>query len=302
MLENLVAFTRVIDKQGFAKAARDLRLSTPVITRRIKDLETELGIKLIQRSTRKLAITEAGQLFYERAKDIIYALESAKSAVTSLKDDICGTIKIGIPASLNHLYLIPALPALLKKYPGLKVDMIQGNHLIDLLDKGFDLILHCGELPDSSYHFRKLGEWTKITCAAPAYFRKHKKPQTPQDLAKHNCLDHADNRSCSWGYNLNDSLQKFLINGNVKANSSVDLKTLALSGLGIAYLPSFTIWPELGSKQLVSILDEFNPKPLGMYIIYPSNQFMNKKTRAFIDFLEDMMKPFFNCGFGLNKN
>ncbi len=296
MLENLIAFTRVIDKAGFAKAARDLRISTPVITRRIQELELNLGVKLIQRSTRKLAVTEAGQLFYERAKEIIYALESAKSAITSMKDTISGTIKIGIPASLNHLYLIPALPKLLKKYPGLKIEMIQGNHLLDLLDKGFDLILHCGELPDSSYHFRKLGNWTKVTCASPHYLKKYKAPKTPQDLVQHNCLDHADNRSLSWGYNINGTLQKFLITGNVKANSSIDLKTLALADLGIVYLPSFIIWPELASKQLIRVLEQYNPKPLGMYVIYPSKQFISKKISTFIDFLEEMMKPFFNSG------
>ena|SRR3990167_2304044 len=102
MLENIITFTRVIDKQGFAKAARDLNISTPVVTRRINELEQELGIKLIQRSTRTLAITEAGQIFYERCKEIIYSLDTAKLAMTSMKDDVCGTIKIGIPASINH--------------------------------------------------------------------------------------------------------------------------------------------------------------------------------------------------------
>lgn len=293
MLENMRAFTRVIDKQGFAKAARDLGVSTPVITRRINELEKELGVKLIQRSTRKLSVTEAGQLFYERAKEIIYSLDTAKAAALSLKDNVSGVIKIGIPASINHLYLMPALPSFLKKYPALKIEIIQGNHLLDLLDKGFDLVLHCGELPDSSYHFRKLGEWTKITCASPAYFKKYKKPKTPHDLEKYNCLDHADNRSHAWGYQINSKYQYFLINGNIKANSSIDLKTLALAGLGIAYLPSFTIWPELREKKLVSVLEQFNPKSLGMYVIYPSKQFMNKKISLFLDFLEELMQPFF---------
>jgi len=227
-------------------------------------------------------------------------LDAAKSAVTALKDTISGTIKVGIPASLNHLYLIPALPALLKKYPKLRIEIIQGNHLLDLLDQGFDLVLHCGELPDSNYHFRKLSEWTKITCATPAYFKKHKKPKTPIDLIKYNCLDHADNKSHSWGYQINGKKHAILINGNVRANSSNDLKTLALADLGIAYLPSFTIWPELGSKKLIAVLNEFNPKPLGMYVVYPSKQFMSKKIKLFIDFLEQMIKPFYDCGFGLN--
>lgn len=299
MVENMRAFIRVIDKQGFAKAAKDLGISTPVITRRINELENELGVKLIQRSTRKLSITEAGQLFYEHAKEILYALNTAKAATKALKDNISGVIKIGIPASLNHLYLIPALPTFLKKYPDLKIEMIQGNHVLNLLDKGFDLVLHCGELPDSNYHFRKLGEWTKITCATTDYFKKHKKPKTPYDLEKHNCLDHADNQSHAWGYNIKGKYQTFLIDGNVKANSSVDLKILALSSLGITYLPSFTIWPELKEKKLIPVLAEFTPKPLGMYIVYPSKQFMNKKVSTFIHFLEEIMQPYFEGQFDL---
>lgn len=300
MLENIIAFTRVIDKHGFAKAARDLNISTPVVTRRINELEKDLGIKLIQRSTRKLAITEAGQIFYERCKEIIHSLDTAKLAMTSMKDDICGTIKIGIPASINHLYFIPALPKLLKKYPCLKIEMIQGNHLLDLLDKGFDLVLHCGNLPDSNFHYRTLGQWTKITCASPNYFKKLKKPKKPQDLEKYNCLDHADNRSHTWDYQVNGKVQSFLISGNVKANNSVDLKNLALSGLGIAYLPSFTIWPELKKRELIALLDDFNPEALGLYLVYPSKQFMTKKMHTLIDFFQEMMQPFFDCGFGLS--
>ena len=292
MLENIIAFTRVIDKQGFAKAAKDLGISTPVVTRRINELEKELGIKLIQRSTRKLSITEAGQLFYDRCKEIIYSLEAAKLAITSMKDEISGTIKIGMPASINHLYFTPGLPQLLKKYPYLKVEIIQGNHLLDLLDKGFDLVLHCGNLPDSSYHYRKLSEWTKITCAAPSYFKKNKKPKTPRDLEKYNRLDHADNRTHTWTYNIDSKAQPFLISGNVKINNSSDLKNLALSGLGIVYLPSFTVLSELNNGSLVSILDEFNPEPLGIYVIYPSKQFMNKKTRLLIDFLQSILASF----------
>ena len=293
MLENMVTFVRVIDLQGFRKAAKDLGISTPVVTKRINDLEANLATKLIQRSTRKLSITEAGSIFYAHCKEITQAVDTAKLAMSSMKHEISGTIKIGIPNSMNQLYLIPALPKLLKKYPSINIEISQGNHLLTMLDKGFDVVLHCGELPDSAYHYKKLGEWEKITCASPAYLKKHGTPVSIHQLASHNCLDHVDNRSHSWRYQEAEKTCLQSISGNIRANSSVDLKLLALSGLGIVYLPSFTVWEELKNKSLVRILKKFEPKPLGMYIVYPSKQFMSKKTGIIIEFIEKILAPFF---------
>lgn len=294
MLEKMKIFTKVIEKNGFRKAAKALGISTPVVTKRINQLETELAVKLIQRSTRTLAITEAGQLFYERSKEIIRSLETTKSAIKSLKTEISGTVKISLPHAINHLYFAPALPAFLKKYPLINIEVVQGNHLLSLLDKSFDLVMHCGELPDSNFHYKKLGEWEKITCASPSYLRKFGKPKSPVELEKHNCIDHADNLDNTWQYQSNQKIHWQHITGNIKINNSNDLKQLALSSVGIAYLPSFIVSSELKNKTLIPILQDYRPRSLGIYLVYPSKQFISKKTQLIINFMSELLAPYLN--------
>jgi DNA-binding transcriptional LysR family regulator len=292
MLERMQIFIKVIEKKGFRKAAKDLGISTPVVTKRINALEKELAVKLIQRSTRTLAITEAGQLFYDHSKAILNTMETAKIAVKSLKDEVSGTIKIGLPHAINHLYFTPALPKFLKKYPQINIEITQGNHLLSILDKRFDLIMHCGELPDSSFHYKKLGEWKKVTCASPAYFRKLSKPKSPTDLEEHNCLDHADNLKHTWQYQVDRKSHHQLISGNIRVNNSNDLKQLALASSGVVYLPNFIVWKELENKSLIHVLEKHEPKPLGMYLIYPSKQFISKKSQLMIDFISAILNPY----------
>lgn len=293
MLENMLAFTRVIEKHGFAKAARDLKISTPVITRRIHELETSLATKLIQRSTRKLSITEAGEIFYVHCKNILQAVETAQMALRSLKSEVSGTIKIGIPTSINQLYFIPQLHNFLNQYPGVNVEIFQGNYLISMLDHGFDLVVHCGELPTSNYYYKKLGEWTKVTCASPAYFKKHGRPKIPEDLMQHNCFDHSDNHDHTWTYVIERKMQDILVQGSVRVNNSMDLKNLAMSGCGIVYLPSFTVFAEIQEKALEVVLKEFMPQSLGIYAVYPSKQFLDQKTAAIIEFLQKIFPKFY---------
>ena len=285
MLEKMLAFTRVIDLHGFAKAANDLHIATSVLTRRINQLEQALGVKLIQRSTRSLTITDAGQLFYQRAKAILHQTDSAINAVKTTSEQVNGSLKLGIPASINQLILLPAINEFMRLYPTLNLHITEGNHLISLLDKGFDCVIHCGNLPDSNFHYRKLGAWTKVTCASPAYFKTHAKPLTPDALIDHNCINHSDNRSQQWRYAIENETRAFRIGGNLQLNNSLALKNLSIQDLGIVNLPSFTVAEAIMNGQLETVLDDFTLPPLGIYAIYPSKQFLNAKTQAFLDFM-----------------
>lgn len=291
MLEKMRIFTKVVELQGFRKAAKNLGISTPVVTKRINELEAELATKLLQRSTRTLSITEAGQLFYEKSKEMLSTMETTRSAIRSLKTEVSGTIKIGLASAIIHSYVTPALPKLLKQYPNIQIEIMQGNHLLSLLDNHFDLVMYCGDLPDSNFHYKKIGEWEKITCASPNYFRKHGKPKSPSELIEHNCLDHSDNLQNTWRYLVNSKPHDQRISGSVKINNSTNLKQLALSHVGIIYSPSFVIQQELEKKLLIRVLEKFEPKPLGMYLVYPSNQFISKKTALIINFIERLLAP-----------
>jgi DNA-binding transcriptional LysR family regulator len=243
----------------------------------------------MHRTTREVTLTEAGQLYYEEVSNILDALEVSNKNVRSLSKEITGTLKIGLPASLSHLYVTQHLHEFVAQFPNLKIHIVHGNHLVDLVSNGFDLILHCGELPDSSFYYKKVGLWEKITCASPAYLKKAGTPIQPEDLSIYNCLDHADNFHFSWPFQKKGKIYRVPVSGNIRVNSSMDLCNLTVAGLGFAYLPSFSIAHKLKTGELVSVLDNYRPAALGMYLVYPTNKYISKKTQVFITFLTKLL-------------
>lgn len=292
MLEDISAFCACAEHKSFSQAARQMGISAAVVTRRIARLEKSLDTRLLHRTTRLVSLTEAGQAFYSEVRDLLQALEASKKAAKSFNQEVTGTLKIGLPASIGYLHVSQALAQFSKQFPQLKIQMVQGNHLLDLLRNGFDLVIHCGELPDSNFYYQKLGDWKKIICATPDYLQKSGHPQTP-DFTKHHCLDHYDNFQRTWKFNIDGKLKDVTINADIYTNSSLDLKNLAVSGLGIAYLPSFTVYHELLAGSLISILEDYQPPMLGMYAVYPSHQYLSKKSRLFLDFLAEILQPVF---------
>ncbi|MFN7096178.1 MAG: LysR family transcriptional regulator [Gammaproteobacteria bacterium] len=285
MLETIQTFVDVVEQRSFAKAAKKLRISPPVVTRRIVQLEEQLNIRLLQRNTRQVTVTEAGKLFYESCVHILETYQTTVKQIHHAADTISGSLKVGLPASINSLYVTPAINTFLQQYPALNIHIVQGNHLVDLLSNGFDLVMHCGVLPNSSFYSKLLGSWSKITCASPQYLDKHGISKQPTDLATHNCLDHIDNHSRVWRYNINSKLTDIPITGNLRLDSSLALKEAALADAGLVYLPSFTVKKELASHKLISVLTTFQPAPLNMYAIYPSKYLLSEKTKLFIEFL-----------------
>ena len=150
-------------------------------------VSTALKVRLL-RTTRKVSLTEAGVNYFATVSDILQNLAAANKQVKSFNQEVIGTLKIGLPASISHLYVSPKLHQFLAKFPRMKIHIVHGNHLLDLLDNGFDLILHCGQLPDSSFYYKKLGVWKKICCAAPPYIKRYGMPQQPSELVNYNCL------------------------------------------------------------------------------------------------------------------
>ncbi|MDO8953321.1 MAG: LysR family transcriptional regulator [Gammaproteobacteria bacterium] len=289
MLEDIEIFCAIAKEGGFAKAARALQLSTSIVTRRLARLEKNLDVRLVHRTTRQVSLTEEGRLYFDEVSNILDALKASNKNVKSLSTEVAGTLKIGLPVSISHLYVTPHLHEFLAQYPNLKVHIINGNHLFDLLGNGFDLILHCGELPNSNYYYKKLGLWEKITCASPEYLKKYGIPKKPEDLSNHNCLDHAESFHGTWRFQELDKSKNIPVSGNVRVNSSLDLCNLAKSGLGMVYLPSFSVAEALKSGELVSVLDSYRPEALGLYLVYPSHKYLSYKTQVFIDFMANLL-------------
>jgi len=284
MLRDAEIFIAVVEGQSFAKAARQLQLSPPVITRHIAKLEDQLQVRLLQRNTRQVSLTEAGTLFYESCVSMMQTYVYSLKQMQNLSDELIGTLKIGMPASISRLF-IEHINNFYSKYPNLKLEIVNGNHLINLLGDGFDLVIHCGELADSSLYCQKLGSWEKITCASPSYLALSGIPEEPQDLIKFKCMDHFDNKLQEWKYVINDNIESIRISPVILINNSLDLKHLALNGAGIVYLPSFTIREEIRQGRLVEILGEYKVPKLNMYAVYPEVRYLSKRVKVIIDFL-----------------
>lgn len=290
MLEDIVAFRTIVLQKSLTKASKELGVSTPVITRRLARLEKTLQTQLIQRTTRHIHLTEAGELFFQQISDVLQALDASKEAVKNLNQEVSGTLKVGLPASISHLFVSTMLHKFTKQYPNVSIHLVTGNYLFDLLSQGFDLIIHAGTLPDSNFYYKKIGTWKKIFCATPAYLKKYGTPKTPQDLSSHNCIDRYDNVERVWDYKKKGLAKKIMITGNVRADHNLDIRNLALSGMGIAYLSRCTVHEDIQRGKLISILDEYQATEYGTYAVYPSKQFINKKTQIFIEFLSTCLK------------
>jgi DNA-binding transcriptional LysR family regulator len=290
MLEDINVFSVIAKNQSFSKAARELELSTPVVTRRLARLEKMLGTRLLNRTTRQVTLTEAGNLFYAEVNDILRALEASKESIKSLTRKVTGSLKVGLPFAFNQCYVSKALNKFLIEYPDLKIHIESGNNLLGLLNSGFDLVVHCGNLPDSNYHYKKLGRMKRIICASPAYLKEFGTPKTIEDLHTHNCLGTDMNSSNSRVYQENGKDKEILVNGNVNTNNAFDLKALAMNDVGIAYLSHYITKKPMECGALVPILDQYQ-KCQDIYAVYPSNKFMNKKTQVFLNFVIELITP-----------
>lgn len=285
LLKPLHAFVSIVKCGSFSKAARLLGLSSSSITRLLAQLEKELGFTLLERTTRRLKLTEAGALFYEKAQDILVIYDTSKEHLGGLKDILSGPIKIGAPSSLSYLQITQCVNEFLTDYPHLKIQLINGDHLLDLLENNFDFVLHCRPLPNSNFHYRPLGTWTRTLCATPAYLEKWGTPNDCDALSDHNCLLHYENKESTWPLLVDGKTKNVSISGNITTDSSLNLKNLVMNDVGIAYLPSFIIFRELQRGTLVPILSTHFLPLQNIYAVYSKNRYQTKKVKALLDFL-----------------
>lgn len=296
MLEDINVFTIIAKHQSLSKAARELGISTPVVTRRLARLEKTLNTRLLNRTTRSVSLTEAGDLFYGEVHNILQALEASKECVKSLTSKVSGTLKVALPNAFSQCFISKGLSKFLAEYPNLKIQVQSGagNNLLHHLNEGFDLVIHCGNLPNSSYHYKKLGTMKKIICASPKYLEKHGTPKNLDDLYKHNCLGIGNNFTHTWQVMSNGEKTEIYVNGNIGVNDAIDVRNLAVHDAGIAYLPCFLIREQLKNGQLISILAESHSDSNAIYAVYPTDKFLGKKTQLFLNFMTDLLLPIFN--------
>lgn len=290
-LRAMDTFTRVVRAGSFSAAAQQLRVSRTIVSKHVSQLENLLGVRLLNRTTRRISLTESGIAYFELCSRIINDVEEAELSVTKMHQEPRGALKVLAPKSFGLVHVAPAVCAFSKRYPDIKVAIVLSDSFVDLMDNGFDLAIKVGPLEDSSLVARRLGTTRLVACASPAYLAEHGTPQTPRDLARHNCLAHLNQvRDQTWHFSGPEGPIPVKISGGPTANSVLFLRHAALDDLGIALLPQININDDLQSGRLVPILTGYKTAEFPFHVVYPHNRHLAAKVRTFVDCLVEHFK------------
>jgi len=282
------AFTKVVEAGGFAAAAREMGLSRSVVNKYVIKLEAELGVQLLNRSTRKVAPTETGRAFYDRCLTILSDLEEAELAVSKLQAEPKGTLKVNAPMSFGMQYLSPVLADFMTRYPDLSVELTLTDRMVDPLQEGFDLTIRITEpLEATSLTVQTITQVQRVVCATPAYLKDHGIPLTPADLHDHNCLHYGSLTSGNiWKFSKGGEDYAIRVKGVFSANNAEALREAALKDLGLVQLPVFSARQQLQAGQLVPVLKDFTSPDVFMFVIYPPNRHLSTKIQLFTEFMK----------------
>jgi DNA-binding transcriptional LysR family regulator len=287
--QGICEFTAVAESGNFTQAAKKLLISTAQVSRQVSELEQRLNTKLFYRTTRKVTLTEEGQLFYQQCRGILDGLENAERSLTNLQSTPQGKIKISAPVTYGERHIIPLINQFLIRYPQVEIEVQLSNQRIDLIDEGYDLAIRLGQLDDSSLIARRISSRQHFLCASPSYIEQYGKPKTILDLKQHNCLlGSAD----FWLFSDQKSKEKQAdkkarVTGSLRCNSGLGLVDAALKGIGIVQLPDYYLTKHIASGELEVLLADSQREEEGIWVLYPQNKYLASKVRFLIDFLQE---------------
>lgn len=282
-IDHLRLFLRVATLQNISAAGAELGLSPAVASAHLNKLEEGLGVRLIHRTTRSVALTEEGRAFLPHAEEVLASVAAAQASVGAGQVSPSGTLRVSAPASFGRMHLVPAMKAFLQQYPDLQVDFRLSDSIIDLVEGGFDVAIRNAELKDSTLIARKLAQDTRIICASPEYLERFGEPQTPEDLLQHRCVNLMLDES--WTFNTPDGELNIKPSGQLRADNGEAVRDACVSGIGIALSSQWSVYDHLRNGQLVQVLKDY---PLisdtAIWAVYPSSRLLAPKVRAFIDY------------------
>ena len=291
----MLVFSKVVEAGSLSAAARELGVSTAVVSRTLAALEARLGVRLVNRTTRSLHLTDEGASYYETSQRILAEIDEADAAVTSRRIEPQGVLKVALPASFGHQHIAPLVPRFAQRYPKVELALSLSDRSINLIEEGFDLAVRIAELKDSSLAARKLAPNRRVVCASPAYLREHGEPKTPQDLTRHNCLvaswEHGF--AMTWEYKSPTGKRGSVrVTGRYACDNWEVLREWAVAGLGVALKSTWDVRRQLEEGALIPLLPGYDfGTDVGIYAVYPHRRHLPAKTRVFIDFLAESFGP-----------
>lgn len=296
--DDLEVFSKIVAEGSMSAAAREMGLSPAVISKRMQRLEERLGTRLLNRTTRKISLTEAGEGYYGRIIAILAGLEDAEAFVEQRSSAALGLLKISAPTSFARMHIAPHLAKFLRANPGLTISLDVSDDYVDIVAGGFDLAIRIGDLPDSTLVARKLAPVRRILCATPKYLEKAGAPQQLGDLDSHALI--APHNQGPWKLEGDEGSVTYRPQSTLLTNSSEVVRETVLSGMGIALRSTWDIGPELDRGNLSRVLPSYAAmRGLGIYAVYPSRNFLPAKVRIFIDYLSELFgpQPYWEKGF-----
>ncbi len=289
--DGMKALVTAVDEGGFAAAGRRLGLSRVQVSRLVTALEDHLGAQLLVRTTRTMALTEAGQVFVERARILVNDMAEAEAATGDLTGELKGLLRINAPMTFGVSHIAPAVNDFMHRHPHITVSLNVNDRFVDPYEEGFDITLRIGDLEPSSLIARKICPIRRLLCASPGYLEDRGRPRTPADLANHAILHYGHfGNDLNWPLRGLGGSNRLPVTPVLCSNNGDVLKIASLAGRGIALLPAFIVADELASGSLLPVLEGFEPAPVALHAVYPPDKYRPAKTRAFVDFVSDRFR------------
>lgn len=284
--EGVTEFVAVAETESFTAASKRLGISTAQVSRQVSALENRLNTKLFYRNTRKVSLTEEGNVYYQHCRQVLDGLEDAERAISNLRGKPQGLIKLTAPVTYGEKYIMPLVNDFMLQYPEVEVTIDFTNRQVDLVEGSFDLAIRLGRLTSSSMMAKRLTSRTMYVCASPAYLQKFGIPHSLSELRQHNCLignyDH-------WRFQESGKEKSIRVSGTLNCNSGYGLRDAVIKGIGLAQLPDYYIDKDLESGDIVPILTNYQEPDEGIWALYPHNRHLSPKVRMLVDYLAEQL-------------
>ncbi len=289
----LQAFARVVELGGFTKAADSLQLSKTTVSDLVRSLEKHLGVRLLQRTTRRVTVTPDGAAFHERCVQILADLDEAEAAVMQARIAPKGRLRVDMPGGLARLFIIPRLPPFLARYPELRLELGMGHRPVDLLEEGIDCVVRFGVQPDSSLVARRVGTMTSVCCASPEYLREHGIPRTPEELSAHRCVNYVSNRTgrvLDWEFARDGQKVQLTLDGVLAVYDHDAYLVAGLMSFGIVKVANYMARPYLESGELMQVLTDWTAEQVPISVMYPQSRHLSAKVRIFVGWVSELIQ------------
>lgn len=279
-------FIQVVDSNGFSAAAREMGRSKALVSKYVGELEDELGVRLLNRTTRQVSLTEVGEAYYKEAAEILQRIDDLQASVQSSHQEVRGRLRVSAPRSMGDDMLNKAMMEFLVQYPDIKLDLRLEDRFVDMVEEGFDLAVRVTQLEDSSLIARKIAPFRTVICATQDVVERHGAPNVPADLATRPCIIDTNYRyKQNWAFQNDGERLSVAVKGPLEVNSAAAARDAALAGLGFLRTPLFFVAGDVENGDLVVLLEQFEEPMRGIYAVYPHRRHLSAKVRALVDFL-----------------